>query len=89
MKVSVAGRPAPRVSWLHNGEVLRPGPRHEITTTDKGASLRVSEARRSDRGEYQVRAVNQLGEDVAAFLVTVTGKHRILSSSKIESFEHF
>ncbi|KAK3921135.1 Titin [Frankliniella fusca] len=72
VKVSVAGRPAPRVSWLHNGEVLRPGPRHELLTNDKGASLRVSEARRSDRGEYQVRAVNQLGEDVAAFLVTVT-----------------
>ncbi|KAJ1524990.1 hypothetical protein ONE63_009841 [Megalurothrips usitatus] len=74
VKVSVAGRPAPRVSWLHNGEVLRPDQRHEMALTDKGAMLRVSEARRSDRGEYQVRAVNQLGEDVAAFLVTVTDR---------------
>lgn len=35
--------------------------------------LRISNATREDRGEYQVRAINCLGEDTASLLVTITG----------------
>ncbi|GLH01380.1 Uncharacterized protein GBIM_07535, partial [Gryllus bimaculatus] len=74
LKVSVAGRPLPRVTWLHNGEPLPFGGRYEVTNTERASALRVSEARRADRGEYQVRATSRLGEDAAAFLVTVTDR---------------
>ncbi|CAG2067498.1 unnamed protein product, partial [Timema podura] len=74
LKVSVAGRPLPRVTWFHNGEQVTFGGRYEVNNTDKTSSLRVMEARRADRGEYQVKATNRLGEDVASFLVTITGQ---------------
>lgn len=73
-KVTIAGRPVPNVYWMHNGEPLNNRGRYEMVYTDRHATLRVDEARRSDRGEYQVKAVNKLGEDVVSFLVTVTGK---------------
>lgn len=75
LKVSVIGRPLPRVTWYHNGESVVWGGRHEVHNTDRGSQLRVAEARRSDRGEYQVRATSRLGEDTASVLVTVTGKY--------------
>ncbi|GAB0100256.1 muscle M-line assembly protein unc-89 [Sergentomyia squamirostris] len=74
LKVGVAGRPAPTVAWLQNGEMLRADDRHEIITTDRNSSLKITNARRSDRGEYNVRATNKLGEDNAPFLVTVTSR---------------
>ncbi|PSN33374.1 hypothetical protein C0J52_23697 [Blattella germanica] len=74
LKVSVAGRPLPRVSWYHNSEPIPFGGRYEVQNTEKFSGLRISEARRSDRGEYQVRATSRLGEDIVAFLVTVTDR---------------
>lgn len=74
LKVSVAGRPTPLVFWSHNGESLRNNDRYEIECVDKSSVLKVNEAQRSDRGEYQVKAVNKLGEDTQSFLVTVTDK---------------
>jgi Immunoglobulin I-set domain. len=73
LKVSMAGMPPPTARWLHNGEPLTSGGRYEITHTDRYLNLRISDARRADRGEYQAHGVNSLGEDVASFLVTVTG----------------
>ncbi|GLV42578.1 myomesin and myosin binding protein [Carabus blaptoides fortunei] len=74
LKVSIAGRPQPLVFWAHNGETIQNDDRYEIINTDRASVLRVGEAKRSDRGEYQIRAVNQLGEDHTSFLVTVTDK---------------
>ena len=77
LKVSVAGRPLPRVTWYHDNDPIPFGGRFEVSNTEKFSGLRISEARRSDRGEYQVRATSRLGEDIVAFLVTVTGKYLI------------
>uniref|UniRef100_A0A8D9ERA3 Titin n=1 Tax=Cacopsylla melanoneura TaxID=428564 RepID=A0A8D9ERA3_9HEMI len=74
LKVSVAGMPPPTARWLHNGEPLTSGGRYEITHSDKYLSLRINDARRGDRGEYQAHGVNSLGEDMASFLVTVTDR---------------
>ncbi|KAJ8898119.1 hypothetical protein PR048_003479 [Dryococelus australis] len=74
LKVGVAGRPLPRVAWLRGGHPIVFGGRHEVRNTDKSSSLRVSDARRADSGEYQVRATNRLGEDMATFTVTVTDR---------------
>lgn len=74
LKVGIAGRPIPAVSWSHNGEVINNDKRCEITTNDKNSFLKINKATRKDRGEYNVRAINKLGEFNASFLVTVTAK---------------
>jgi hypothetical protein len=74
LKVSVAGRPLPRTTWYHDGQSIPFGGRYEVSNTDRSSGLRISEAQRGDRGEYQVRATSRLGEDVVSFLVTVTGE---------------
>lgn len=74
LKVSVAGRPTPLVFWTHNGESIKNNDRYEIEYIDKASILKISEAKREDRGEYQIKAVNKLGEDTQSFLVTVTDK---------------
>jgi hypothetical protein len=77
LKVSVTGRPLPRATWYHDGEPIPFGGRYEVSNTERSSGLRISEARRQDRGEYQVRATSRLGEDTVSFLVTVTGEeHR-------------
>lgn len=47
--------------------------RFEVIHTDKYAALKLACVKRSDRGCYQIQAVNPLGEHMASFLVTVTG----------------
>ncbi|KAJ8980937.1 hypothetical protein NQ317_000947 [Molorchus minor] len=74
LKVSAAGRPTPLVFWSHNGESIKNDDRYEIEYIDRSSVLKINEARRDDRGEYQVKAVNKLGENVQSFLVTVTDK---------------
>ncbi|KFB35641.1 AGAP007556-PA-like protein [Anopheles sinensis] len=74
LKVGLAGRPAPAVEWTHNGEPLTNDARHEIVTSDKHTTLKLTASQRADRGEYNIRAINKLGEDNASFLVTVTAR---------------
>ncbi|XP_065086388.1 muscle M-line assembly protein unc-89-like [Ochlerotatus camptorhynchus] len=74
LKVGIAGNPIPIVEWSHNGELLPSKGRYEIETNDKNSSLRIANAQRYDRGEYNLRAYNKLGDDYASFLVTVTAK---------------
>lgn len=74
LKVSVAGRPTPLVFWSHNGESIKNDDRYEIEYIDNSSILKINEARREDRGEYLVKAVNKLGEHTQSFLVTVTDK---------------
>lgn len=74
LKVGLAGRPSPLVVWSHNGEEIVDGVFYELTTTDKNSTLKIANSKRSDRGEYHLRAVNQLGVDSVSFLVTVTDR---------------
>lgn len=74
LKVAIAGRPTPAVVWTQNGEVIKNGGRYELVTNDKFSSLKITNTKRSDRGEYQLKAINKLGEDNAFFLVTVTAR---------------
>lgn len=70
----MVGQPQPSVNWYLNGKQLTPTSRHEMEYFDKTAVLKVKNAERSDRGEYQIQAINPLGEDVASVLVTIAGK---------------
>ncbi|KRT86864.1 Fibronectin domain-containing protein, partial [Oryctes borbonicus] len=74
LKISIAGLPVPLVFWSHNGESIQNSERYEIENSDNSTTLRITEAKRSDRGEYQVKALNKLGQDRTSFLVTVTDK---------------
>ncbi|KAK9500387.1 hypothetical protein O3M35_001664 [Rhynocoris fuscipes] len=73
-KISISGRPMPTITWYHNGDMLQPNTRVEMASTERYAMVRISEARREDRGEYQVKAKNSIGDDVASFLVTITDR---------------
>lgn len=74
LKVGIAGRPTPTITWSHNGETIRSGARIDLLTNEKNSFLKISNATRADRGEYHLRAVNKLGEFSISFLVTVTAK---------------
>ncbi|XP_046401617.1 titin isoform X2 [Ischnura elegans] len=84
LRVGVTGRPQPEVTWYHNGEKLTSGVKDRVEITDSGkySSLRILAAKRSDRGEYRVTAVNVHGQDTASFLVTVTD--RPMPPSKVD-----
>lgn len=83
LKVSIAGRPQPLVFWNHNGEPIKNDERYEMIDTDKSTVLKIAQAKRSDRGEYQIRAVNQIGEDSTSFLVTVTDRPKPPQNIKV------
>lgn len=74
LNVTVNGRPTPLIFWSHDGESIQNDDRYEIEYNDKIASVKIENALRSDRGEYQIKAVNKLGQDQASFLVTITDK---------------
>ena len=74
LKVGIAGRPQPSVIWTHNGEIIENGGRYEIVDSEKNSSLKITNSKRSDRGEYNLRAINKLGEDNSSFLVTITAR---------------
>lgn len=72
LKTTIVGKPAPTIEWRHDGQPLATDDRVEISNAAKFSVLKIHAARRSDRGEYQVHARNAIGEDSAAFLVTIT-----------------
>ncbi|XP_043261642.1 muscle M-line assembly protein unc-89 isoform X2 [Colletes gigas] len=74
LKVSLAGRPSPIVFWYHDGDLIPNDERHIFETMDGESVLKIPDAKRVDRGEYTVKAVNKLGEDSTSFLVTVTDR---------------
>ncbi|XP_031789495.1 titin homolog isoform X2 [Nasonia vitripennis] len=75
LKATNGGRPPPSITWYHNGEIIIVDQRHNFESiTDNETILKIQDAKRQDRGEYTIRAINKLGEDVASFLVTVTDR---------------
>lgn len=70
----MAGRPSPEVTWYHDGDMLNKDERHIFELMDGESILKIPDAKRKDRGEYSVKVMNKLGEDIASFLVTVTGR---------------
>ncbi|XP_046606834.1 uncharacterized protein LOC124298633 [Neodiprion virginianus] len=74
LKVSLAGRPLPSVTWFHDGEAIQQDLRHVVETMEGESVLKIPDAKRADRGEYTVKASNKLGEDMSSFLVTVTDR---------------
>lgn len=74
LKVAVAGKPNPEIQWRHDGQNVEENDRIQVSNGDKFSSLRIINASREDRGEYQVNAKNTVGEDLASILVTITSR---------------
>ncbi|XP_041986274.1 muscle M-line assembly protein unc-89-like [Aricia agestis] len=72
LKTSIVGKPTPTIEWRHDGQPITVNERVQVTNTSKFSMLKIHSARRSDRGEYQILAKNNIGEDTASFLVTIT-----------------
>lgn len=89
LKVSLAGKPSPVVTWYHDGELVSKDARHVFEVMDGESVLKIPDAKRIDRGEYTVKATNKLGEDTASFLVTVTGLKITLRLMQINFFSFF
>ncbi|XP_043484198.1 titin homolog [Leptopilina heterotoma] len=74
LKITLAGRPPPDVTWYHDGDTINKDERHIFESMDGESVLKIPDAKRKDRGEYSVKVTNKLGEDIASFLVTVTDR---------------
>lgn len=61
------------VHWFHDGDLVSTDERHTIENADGESTLKISDTKRPDRGEYTVKGYNKLGEHLSSFLVTITG----------------
>ncbi|XP_063987218.1 uncharacterized protein LOC135167691 [Diachasmimorpha longicaudata] len=84
LKISIAGRPFPSVTWYHDGDIIEADDRHIMESIDTGEfSLTILSAERNDRGEYTMKASNKIGDDSSSFLVTVTDRPAAPGAIKI------
>ncbi|XP_068166004.1 hemicentin-1 [Antennarius striatus] len=78
----VSGRPAPRVEWSRDGEVLsREGDPH-VEFLEEGQVLKVKAVRLRDRGVYQCLASNDAGTQMRQFRLTVQAPPSIKGSGE-------
>ncbi|XP_067083733.1 hemicentin-1 [Osmerus mordax] len=77
----VSGRPAPRVEWSRDGEVLsRDGDPH-VDFLEQGQVLKVRSVRQRDQGLYQCLASNNAGTQQRQFRLSVQAPPSIQGSS--------
>ncbi|KAG5445732.1 Muscle M-line assembly protein unc-89, partial [Clonorchis sinensis] len=68
----VKGTPTPEVTWLHNGEIIKPSSYFQPTVLPNGeVRLVISSAYLEDAGDYTVQASNPAGETTATARLTV------------------
>ncbi|KAM4616042.1 hemicentin-1 [Polymixia lowei] len=78
----VSGRPAPRVEWSRDGEVLsRDGDPH-VEFLEDGQVLKVKSVRLRDQGLYQCLASNNAGTQMRQFRLTVQAPPTIRGPSE-------
>ncbi|XP_061672486.1 hemicentin-1 [Syngnathoides biaculeatus] len=78
----VSGRPAPRVEWSRDGEVLsREGDPH-VEFLEDGQVLKVKSVRLRDQGLYQCLASNNAGTQMRQFRLTVQAPPTIKGPSE-------
>ncbi|KAK6032068.1 fibronectin type III domain protein [Ostertagia ostertagi] len=71
LKIPYKAFPRAESRWTKEGEKIESGGRYEITTDDKFATLRISNATREDYGQYRVVVENSVGQDSTTVGVTV------------------
>ncbi|XP_036382492.1 hemicentin-1 [Megalops cyprinoides] len=84
LQCRVSGRPAPRVEWSRDGEVLsRDGDPH-VEFSEKGQVIKVKSVRLRDQGLYRCVASNSAGTQTRQFRVTVQAPPTIRGSESSE-----
>lgn len=73
LKVTITGRPTPKVTWFRDGTELTKK-MVDITTISGSSILFIRDADRSHRGIYTVEATNPSGTKKEAMKVDVFGK---------------
>jgi hemicentin len=71
LECPVSGTPLPKIKWLKNGEVLKPGPDMKITSS--GRHLEIIRAHVTDTGRFTCIASNEAGELRRSFDLEVLG----------------
>jgi len=75
LPVTVAGVPAPKVSWYFGDKELKSGNGTTIETKDKTSKLTIKNTTGANAGAYRVKAENAAGSDEAEFKVSMKGQH--------------
>ncbi|KAF4518524.1 hypothetical protein B566_EDAN004268, partial [Ephemera danica] len=68
----IAGKPTPRVTWLHNGQPIREAKDVTVYQDNEGlCKLAIAEVFPEDAGEYTCQAMNKVGESICAASLVV------------------
>ena len=59
---SVTGKPAPKITWFHNGDEVRPSSKYEIENLAGVVTLKIHNCSSADAGTYKMNASNSAGE---------------------------
>ncbi|XP_030000348.1 hemicentin-1 [Sphaeramia orbicularis] len=78
----VSGRPAPRVEWSRDGEVLSRNGDPHVEFLENGQVLKVKSVRLRDQGLYQCLASNNAGTQMRQFRLTVQAPPTIKGPSE-------
>jgi len=73
LPVTVAGVPAPKVSWYFGDKELTSGNGTTIESKDKTSKLTIKNTTGASAGAYRVKAENAAGSDEAEFKVSMKG----------------
>lgn len=76
LKVTIAGRPVPKVTWFR-GDVELTKKMVDITTISGSSTLFIRDADRSHRGLYSVEAINHSGTKKESIKVEVFGMNNL------------
>ncbi|ULT95623.1 hypothetical protein L3Y34_004374 [Caenorhabditis briggsae] len=76
----VTGQPEPLIEWLHNGERISDSDsRYRSSFVGGKATLRVSDIKKSDEGQYLCRASNSAGQEQTRATLTVKGEQPLVN----------
>ncbi|XP_046401656.1 titin isoform X2 [Ischnura elegans] len=74
LECEVKGLPTPKLTWMHNGKVIKETRDVRISSDGKKETLVISEAFPKDAGIYVVSAKNKCGEASSSCNVSVKGR---------------
>ena len=72
--VQATGTPKPTVSWIHNGEEVKPNDRIRISNEGDLFKLEINPVDLNDVGKWQCEVVNKLGKEVVQAELSVSRK---------------
>ncbi|XP_037076316.1 muscle M-line assembly protein unc-89-like, partial [Pollicipes pollicipes] len=75
VSIPYSAHPTPTFTWLHGDEELTPEGDDRVATSwsESEATLRISDARPADGGQYTLSAVSETGGDVVVFHIAIRG----------------